>query len=303
MTSKENDLSENDELRASTSTKQLKLNHTKFQGDWIMKFSWLETNSSKDRLFCKICRSNNKSNIFAKEGSTNLQKSALDGHNCSIDHQVCVKIELNKTKLQPSVSDLFSVRKDVNQDIILNHFKICYFMAKNNIPINLATNLHSLCKSTGSKTLDHYTDHNSARQVVLSIAQAVDSELLQKVKDADFISILLEESEDEAEKKQLILVVRFALNFTILEKYFCIQEITNATAEGLFKELVNILTIEEIDTQKISSIATDGAQTMLGVHSGLVTLLKNNYPHLKSIHCMNHRLNLAIKDFMKIYCS
>ena len=40
----------------------------------------------------------------------------------------------------------------------------------------------------------------------------------------------------------------------------------------------------------------DGAAVNLGVHRGLTALLQVEMPWLVSMHCMNHRLELAAKD-------
>ena len=48
--------------------------------------------------------------------------------------------------------------------------------------------------------------------------------------------------------------------------------------------------------QKLVSICVDGAAVNLGVHNGLSTLLKQELPWPVAIHCMNHHLELAVKD-------
>ena len=49
-------------------------------------------------------------------------------------------------------------------------------------------------------------------------------------------------------------------------------------------------------THKLVSICVDGAAANLIIHNGLSTLLKQDLPWLIAVHCMNHRLELAIKD-------
>jgi len=275
------------------------VNHSKFQDDWIFKFSWLETNFSKDRLFCKLCRNNGLSNVFAKEGSKNLQRSALIDHQNSIDHKSSVNKESElHHKTQTKISVLFDTRKDAKDSVLENHFRTCYFIAKNNLPINIALDLNYLCKANGVQILDHYKHSNVARSIILSIAEFVDLELIKEIKKADFISLMIDEADDEGEKKQFIIVLRYALDMNVMEKYFAIVQVTDASAEGLFKFVSHLLTLEEVDTNKITSVATDGAPAMAGIRKGFTTLFKNNFPHSKSIHCMNHRLKLAINSFM-----
>ena len=290
-----------DATQGSTSTKKMKISHIKFQDDWLLKFQWLETNTTKDRLFCKLCRKHNKYNVFTKEGSTSIQKSALDDHNKSADHSNAMKGEIQNNKNQPKLTSVFSAPRDENESTLANHFRTCYFLAKNNLSVNLSLDLFSLCKLNGAKILDHYKDHNAAREVILSASECIDSQLLEELRESDFISLLLDESDDESEKKQLIVVVRCVKDLLVTEKYFAIRQVTDATAQGLYLLLSDLLSLENIDTNKIVSLATDGAHAMMGIRAGLTTLFKNNFPHVRSIHCMSHRLNLAIQVFLKYF--
>ena len=47
---------------------------------------------------------------------------------------------------------------------------------------------------------------------------------------------------------------------------------------------------------KLVSATADGAHVNLGVYSGALTMMKNERPWLLLFHCVNHRLELAIKN-------
>ena len=52
-----------------------------------------------------------------------------------------------------------------------------------------------------------------------------------------------------------------------------------------------------VDWQKETiAVATDGCSVMRGKHNGLVVRLEREIPHLVSIHCVAHDLQLAILD-------
>ena len=46
-------------------------------------------------------------------------------------------------------------------------------------------------------------------------------------------------------------------------------------------------------------MGSDGASNMTGVHNGLSTRLRQVFPEMMQIHCLNHRLELAFRDVMK----
>lgn len=53
---------------------------------------------------------------------------------------------------------------------------------------------------------------------------------------------------------------------------------------------------EEWLQQNWISFVSEGASVILGKNSGVVTRLTARYPNLFTLHCMNHRLELAVSD-------
>ena len=51
----------------------------------------------------------------------------------------------------------------------------------------------------------------------------------------------------------------------------------------------------ELSWQNFKHICTDGAPAMIGAREGFVTLVKNEWPHVTSLHCSLHRYGLASK--------
>ena len=43
----------------------------------------------------------------------------------------------------------------------------------------------------------------------------------------------------------------------------------------------------------------DGASVNFGVHRGMITQIRNDVPWLVGVHCIAHRLELAVKDALK----
>ncbi|WAR25571.1 K1586-like protein, partial [Mya arenaria] len=50
---------------------------------------------------------------------------------------------------------------------------------------------------------------------------------------------------------------------------------------------------------KLVGFCSDGASNMQGHKSGLVALLRKTHPHIVTVHCLAHRLELAFKDTIK----
>lgn len=59
--------------------------------------------------------------------------------------------------------------------------------------------------------------------------------------------------------------------------------------------------LESVEGWKTKTVAfgSDGAAVMVGAKKGVATLLKADIPHVISIHCVAHRLELAAMDSIK----
>jgi len=70
------------------------------------------------------------------------------------------------------------------------------------------------------------------------------------------------------------------------------------TTQGILSTLARIFEENGIDDwrNKLVAFVADGAAINLGERKGVSTLLRQRSPWLVSIHCFNHRLELAVKD-------
>ena len=57
--------------------------------------------------------------------------------------------------------------------------------------------------------------------------------------------------------------------------------------------ILKVLTSRGISLEKLCGVATDGANVMVGCHTGVTTQLKGKNPFLLLIHSIAHRLALA----------
>ena len=71
-----------------------------------------------------------------------------------------------------------------------------------------------------------------------------------------------------------------------------------ATAAAIFQKLMDFLTVigisEEILLRQLIGFCSDGASCMIGQFQGVAKLFRDKIPHIKSFHCMAHRLELAV---------
>ena len=141
------------------------------------------------------------------------------------------------------------------------------------------------------------SNDTNARRVDL-LSEDVFNTLLVRVKQADFISIAVDESTDRKDRAQMSVYVRY---FDIVIQQFCeellaLLELRDyITGEKIFECLTNFFEENGIDTRKICMLVTDGAPAMVSEKKGLFGRMKTILPHLQSLHCIIHQSVLCSK--------
>jgi hypothetical protein len=80
-----------------------------------------------------------------------------------------------------------------------------------------------------------------------------------------------------------------------------LKDVSSATATGLLQALTvscNECGLDDYN-RRLVGFLSDGASVNFGRKSGLLTLLRQQSPWIIGFHCMNHRLELAIRDACK----
>ena len=129
------------------------------------------------------------------------------------------------------------------------------------------------------------------------IFETIEADVLEKVDKSPFISVLCDESTDISNTKKLILYVRLLDPDTCIASTHFIGNISvegsYCTAEVLFNLIIQFLEEKQIDISKVIGFGSDGAAVMTGSKNGVATRFRSKCPHIVSIHCMAHRLNLC----------
>ncbi|CAK1587365.1 unnamed protein product [Parnassius mnemosyne] len=132
----------------------------------------------------------------------------------------------------------------------------------------------------------------------MSLSGNIAEQLNEKTKIIEFFSLALDESTDVSSIAQLLIFIRgVTQDFEVLEELLGMCSLKGQTREV---DILNVLLDEcsktDLDLSKLSGVATDGAPSMIGVNSGLVTLLKKhlkekniNAEDLMQLHCIIHR--------------
>lgn len=287
---------------------------------WKDKWKWLF--SKNEKLGCTTCRDVNrlvdtgrgiKISAEWSEGSVSVCKNApkpvkkmrdkIYQHVDSATHKTAENVlkERKVDKLGNLIvesSSAFDLKTEAN-------FRTAYTIAKERMSLKKMEALTSLQHQNGLKMGSvHHSDHACAN-ILDHIGTEMRETMISHIKkNQSVISVAIDET-TMYNKSYMILYLRADVGEGVVENIFLdIVECTEGTtADALYKTLRTTLNSHKLDEHYLNdhliSITTDGASVMTGRENGVVTQMKRDFPRVKSIHCVAHRLELSVKDSLK----
>ncbi len=135
---------------------------------------------------------------------------------------------------------------------------------------------------------------------ISDMASDIKEQLLSNIMQSQYYALQLDETTDVAGLAQLLTYVRYVKNGNIEEDIlFCRSLPEHTTGEALFEVLDGYIRDVGMSWDKCVGICTDGARSMTGRLSGLVTHVQNLAPLAKWTHCMIHCESLASKKMLE----
>ena len=120
-------------------------------------------------------------------------------------------------------------------------------------------------------------------------------------RDAEFFSILADETKDLSKIEQLSIALRYVDSTGSIQEHFLTYvAVSDLTAEGLTTYILEALSEFNLDPQRIVSQSYDGAAVMSGHCTGVQQRVREVVPHAIYIHCHAHLLNLVLVDSVKM---
>lgn len=162
-------------------------------------------------MFCLLCRVHNTKNKYNKQNtfnltpSTNFKHSAIDDHARASGHLLTLICELERRS--SSLAQQHKVAHEVTDKITYNAFLSCYWLGKEEIANKKLLSLIELEKHIGVVEMAEFRNRSeqSQREMRLFLGQLIKEQLIQRVKDAKWFSILVDEVTDCATIEQLLI--------------------------------------------------------------------------------------------------
>ncbi|XP_059630083.1 uncharacterized protein LOC132273067 [Cornus florida] len=139
-----------------------------------------------------------------------------------------------------------------------------------------------------------YTSPQIQKEILHIVSRKVRSKIREDIGDAKFC-ILVDEAHDESKREQMALVLRYVDKDGFLqERFFDLVHVKDTTSLNLKKDLCAVLSHYNLDGHNLRGQGYDGASNMRGEWNGLQALFLNDCPYAYYVHCLAHRLQLAL---------
>ena len=122
----------------------------------------------------------------------------------------------------------------------------------------------------------------------------------QEILEAFAISIMTDESQTCDKKEMMAFVVKLVDRLGRVKiRLLAMKHVKDLSAEGLFKVFKEVVQENGITGKQLQMVNTDGAPAMLSEFNGLHGKVKKEFSNILWVHCVAHRLALAIKQALE----
>lgn len=300
---------------------------------------WLVYSKELDRVFCFCCKLFAKGwakGQLANEGFSDWTHLSirLREHEIGAEHvqnmvtwyDLRLRLQKNET-IDNIARQQLEKEKDHWQKVLLRILLIVKFLAKHNLAFR-GTNSKLYEDSNGNflglvemlaefdpviqehvqritndETHTHYLGHGIQNELIQLLASAIKSEIIKKIKEAKYFSVILDCTPDASHQEQMSLIIRYvdvsSSCVCVVESFLGFLNVNDTTGKGLFDVLQNELKQLDLDINNVRGQSYDNGSNMKGKNQGVQKRLLNINRRAFYTACGAHSLNLTLCDMAK----
>ncbi len=148
-----------------------------------------------------------------------------------------------------------------------------------------------------------YTSKTIQNQIIRVLAEQVTNHIIDKIKAAQWFTVIADEVTDVSNREQLSIVLRYVDNTTLMVREDLVGFFEcdfGITGNDIATKITSSLEELGLDLSHLRGQAYDGAGNMAGSVKGTAALIRKKYPLAIYLHCASHCLNLAVVKSLQV---
>ena len=212
------------------------------------------------------------------------------------------KVLLKQSARHGGIARAFEKQVTTQQNAVVGAMKVVYWLAKEEVAhttkyeslLDLAINLGcTYLKELHVADNAHYRSTQTVGEFLQTLLVQIECSL-KALASSPYFSLMIDESTDIAVIKQLVLVGRYILpTDDATTTFLALDDLPDGKADTIESVILNVMKMKGLDVSGLRAFGSDGTPVMTRATSGVANRLKDRFPTLISIHCVNHRLALA----------
>jgi Domain of unknown function (DUF4371) len=148
------------------------------------------------------------------------------------------------------------------------------------------------------KLPESWRSKNYGFEFVECIDSVVKEICMKEIREAEFHTLIVDESTDISVTKMLIIYIKYRPAGTKRHQtvFAGMVKLTACDSLSIFSAIKNFYMTNSLDFKKMVMFTSDGASVMLGKRNGVAARIRAEIPHLTEQHCVAHREDLGIDD-------